>query len=47
MYAAARAYQTYGRVNHPAFPYALAGLNFGDTFPYALATTRGPPLLYK
>ena len=41
MYAAARAYQTYGRVNHPA------GLNFGDTFPYALATTRGPPLLYK
>ena len=41
MYAAARAYQTYGRVNHPA------GLHFGDTFPYALTTTRGPPLLYK
>ena len=37
MHAAARAYQTYGCVNHPA------GLNFGDTFPYALATTGDRP----
>ena len=41
MHAAALTYQTYGCVNHPA------GLNCGDTFPYALATTGGPPLLYK
>ena len=31
MHAAALTYQTYGRGNHPA------GLNCGDTFPYALA----------
>jgi ribonuclease VapC len=41
MYAAVRAHQTYGRGRHPA------GLNFGDTFAYALAATRGLPLLYK
>ena len=41
MHAAALTYQTYGRGNHPA------GLNCGDTFPYALAKMRGTPLLYK
>ncbi len=41
MHAAALAYQTYGRGRHSAL------LNFGDTFPYALAKTRGLPLLYK
>ena len=41
MHAAALAYQTYGRGHHSA------RLNFGDTFPYALATTRRLPLLYK
>ena len=41
MHAAALAYQTYGRGHHSA------RLNFGDTFPYALAKTRRLPLLYK
>ena len=41
MHAAALTYQTYGRGYHPA------GLNCGDTFPYALAKMRGTPLLYK
>ena len=39
---AAAAYQRYGRGRgHPA------QLNFGDTFAYALAVSRGLPLLYK
>ena len=41
MHAAVRAHQTYGRGRHPA------GLAFGDPFAYALASTRGLPLLYK
>ena len=41
VWAAARAHQTYGRGRHPA------ALNFGDTFSYALAATRGLSLLFK
>ena len=41
LWAAVRAHQTYGRGHHSA------RLNFGDTFPYALAKTRRLPLLYK
>jgi ribonuclease VapC len=35
------AYQRYGKGRHPA------GLNFGDCFAYALATSRAEPLLFK
>jgi ribonuclease VapC len=35
------AYSRFGRGRHPA------GLNYGDCFPYALARTRGLPLLFK
>jgi ribonuclease VapC len=35
------AYSRFGRGRHPA------GLNFGDCFSYALANTRGLPLLFK
>jgi ribonuclease VapC len=35
------AYRRYGRGRHPA------GLNFGDCFSYALASSRAEPLLYK
>ena len=39
---ARRAYERYGKGRgHPA------RLNFGDTFAYALASSRGLPLLYK
>ena len=39
---ARRAYEQYGKGRgHPA------QLNFGDTFSYALASSRGLPLLYK
>ena len=38
---ARRALRQFGRGRHPA------GLNFGDSFAYALATTRGEPLLLK
>ena len=39
---ARRAYERYGKGRrHPA------QLNFGDTFAYALASSRGLPLLYK
>jgi ribonuclease VapC len=38
---AAAAYETFGKGHHPA------RLNFGDTFAYALASTRGLPLLFK
>jgi ribonuclease VapC len=38
---ARRAFSRYGKGRHPA------GLNFGDCFAYALATTAGEPLLYK
>ena len=41
MRAAVKAYQRFGKGRHPA------GLNFGDTFAYALATTRRLPLLFK
>ena len=41
MRAAVRAYQRFGKGRHPA------SLNFGDTFAYALATTRQLPLLFK
>jgi ribonuclease VapC len=34
------AYRRFGKGVHPA------GLNFGDCFPYALATSLGEPLLY-
>lgn len=36
----ADAYDRFGRGVHPA------GLNFGDCFAYALAKTRGAPLLF-
>ncbi len=40
--AAARlAWRRFGKGNHPA------GLNFGDCFAYALASTIGEPLLFK
>lgn len=35
------AYRRFGRSRH------RAGLNFGDCFSYALAASRGAPLLYK
>ena len=41
LWAAVRAYQGFGKRRHPA------SLNFGDTFSYALATTRQLPLLFK
>jgi ribonuclease VapC len=39
--AARRAWRRYGRGRHPA------ALNYGDCFSYALAATRGEPLLFK
>ena len=39
--AARRAWQRFGRGNHPA------ELNFGDCFAYALAEAAGEPLLFK
>ena len=39
--AAATAQRSYGKNNHPA------RLNLGDCFAYALAKTRGEPLLFK
>lgn len=39
--AAAEAYRRFGKGRHPA------GLNLGDVFAYALARTRGLPLLFK
>lgn len=38
---ARQAYRDFGKGRHPA------GLNFGDCFAYALARTRGEPLLFK
>ncbi len=38
---ARRAYRDWGKGSHPA------RLNFGDCFAYALARTRGEPLLFK
>ena len=38
---AGEANRLYGKGRHPA------GLNFGDTFAYALASTRNLPLLFK
>ncbi len=38
---ARRAWRRFGKGNHPA------GLNFGDCFAYALASTTGEPLLFK
>lgn len=38
---AARALEDYGRARH------LAGLNYGDSFAYALAKATGEPLLFK
>jgi ribonuclease VapC len=35
------AYQRFGKGRHPA------GLNFGDCFAYALASSTGEPLLFK
>jgi ribonuclease VapC len=39
--AARRAWRRYGRGRH------VAALNYGDCFSYALAMTRGEPLLFK
>jgi ribonuclease VapC len=39
--AARRAWRRFGKGRHPA------GLNFGDCFAYALATTRDETLLFK
>jgi ribonuclease VapC len=39
--AARRAWRRYGRGRH------AAALNYGDCFSYALALTRGEPLLFK
>jgi len=39
--AARRAFSRFGKGRH------RAGLNYGDCFPYALATVLGEPLLYK
>lgn len=39
--AAASAWRRFGKGRHPA------GLNLGDTFSYALASTRAEPLLFK
>jgi ribonuclease VapC len=41
MDAARRAWRRYGKGRH------AAALNFGDCFSYALALTRGEPLLFK
>lgn len=41
MQAAADAFRRYGKGRHPA------GLNFGDTFSYALASVQSVPLLFK
>ncbi len=41
LWAAAAACRRYGKGRHPA------RLNFGDTFAYALASTRRVPLLFK
>ena len=41
IFAAAEAHRLYGKGRHPA------GLNFGDTFAYALASVRNLPLLFK
>ena len=41
LWAAVAAHRRFGRGRHPA------GLNFGDTFSYALAIVRTLPLLYK
>ncbi len=41
LWAAVAAHRRFGRGRHPA------GLNFGDTFAYALATVRTLPRLYK
>ena len=41
LWAAVAAHRAYGRGRHPA------GLNFGDTFAYALAYSRALALLYK
>ena len=41
LWAAADACRRYGKGRHPA------QLNFGDTFAYALASTRRVPLLFK
>lgn len=38
---ARHAYVRYGKGRHPA------GLNYGDCFSYAFATSRGEPLLFK
>jgi len=38
---ARRAWRRFGRGRHPA------GLNFGDTFAYALSRVSGEPLLFK
>ena len=38
---ARQAFRQYGKGRHPA------GLNFGDCFSYALARSRGEPLLFK
>jgi ribonuclease VapC len=38
---ACRAFSRFGKGRHPA------GLNYGDCFAYALASTRGEPLLFK
>ncbi len=40
-HAARRAWQRFGKGNHPA------ALNFGDCFAYALAETTREPLLFK
>lgn len=39
--SAAAAWRRFGKGRHPA------GLNLGDAFSYALAATRGEPLLFK
>ena len=41
LWAAAEAHRDFGKGRHPA------GLNYGDTFAYALASVRSLPLLYK
>ena len=41
MRAARRAWRRYGKGHH------AAALNYGDCFSYALAVTRGEPLLFE
>ena len=41
LWIAGDTYVRYGKGRHPA------GLNFGDTFAYALASVRNLPLLFK